>query len=108
MAVRNRRIAFIDDQSDLERSFHRRLVEGREGPTRISCLKLGCGIAARAGTSKVKTAEFVVEDSRELNVDRRRTCCERLCDRERGLFIFRSQADLGFLGLLALCYFRFA
>src|SRR5262249_16318363 len=68
--VRNRGEVFVGRHGNIERSFKRRFIEGREGAPGVGGFELCDSIFAPIpALAKVQPAPFVIQDSLKLNLD---------------------------------------
>ena len=70
LRIRDRRIARIHHQRDIERGLQRRLVEAGKRPPRIGRLKLRHPIAPRLRLRKIEPPQLVVQNPRVRNLQR--------------------------------------
>src|SRR5579884_142528 len=84
--VGNCRVAFIDHESDVERSFLIRLVEAREGAAGVGRLELRNRISTLRRLAQIKTAKLVVENAGKDDVQTHWTGGQSPWSDDGGLF----------------------
>ena len=87
--VGDRGVAFVDDQLDIERRLHRRLIEAGKCAPRVGRLELRHRVLSRRGLAQIETAKLAADPAVEREADRRRSARQRLRQRQRDHFVWR-------------------
>jgi hypothetical protein len=84
------RVAFIDDQRDVEGGLEGRLVEAGKGAAGVGRLKLSDGVVALGGLGEIEAAQLVVEDAGVAMSQLELACRKLLAEIEGGLLLSAS------------------